>query len=106
MREIIQRGSNTAVFQFVNLCIVLFVLCQAALAQNPEVERQNQLIQQLLQRIDKLESRVSELEGTRPVVAAVSREAGRDPEVTRAPSAGTPGPSEATGHDHGTPIQE
>jgi hypothetical protein len=65
-----------------------------ASAQTTDAEKQNQLIQQLLQRIDKLESRVSELEGSRTVTVARPLL----PDSQPAPS--------MRDHDHGTSIQE
>jgi hypothetical protein len=76
------------------------LLSLAASAQTPDTARQNELIQQLLHRIDQLESRVTELEGqrgpARPPVATLVSQATPPPAL--APAAAT--------HDHGTPLSE
>jgi hypothetical protein len=74
-----------------------FLLCSAAVwAQTPDAAKQNDLIQQLLRRIDQLESRVAQLESVRPAQL-----------VQRAPAAAVPAPGPTAGgeHDHGTPIE-
>jgi hypothetical protein len=87
--------------QLARLLATLFACCAFAAAQTTEVDKQNQLIQQLLQRIDKLEARVSELEGAKA-----------PPTVTQLVSQNTPvtqsaePPAAVRDHDHGTSIQE
>src|ERR1700745_1153904 len=79
-----------------------FLLALSAHAQAPDAS-QNELIQQLLRRIDQLESRVTELEGqrgpARPPVATT-------PLVSQAPPPPAPAPAAAATHDHGTPLNE
>jgi hypothetical protein len=79
-----------------------------ASAQTTDTENQNQLIQQLLQRIDKLESRVSELEGSRTVTAArplLPDGANVGPVASSQIPVSQAQPS-TRDHDHGTSIQE
>ncbi|HEX4274175.1 MAG TPA: hypothetical protein VHZ74_02420 [Bryobacteraceae bacterium] len=80
----------------------LFLFAIAAQAQSPA--QQNELIQQLLHRIDQLESRVTELEATR---APGARPAGIvSPATPAAPPASPVAAAVANGgHDHGTPIE-
>ncbi|MES1260479.1 MAG: hypothetical protein ABUS49_01995 [Acidobacteriota bacterium] len=65
-------------------------------AQGTDSSKQTELIQQLLQRIDQLEKRVTELEGTRPVNALAA--------TTPPP----PAPVAAAGpvHDHNAPLDQ
>jgi len=80
-------------YSFFSLLLIGF----PAFAQNAQLESQNAVIQQLLQRIDKLESRVSELESSRgPQVQRLAPATPAAPEISTLPS----------DHDHGAPIQE
>jgi hypothetical protein len=80
----------------------LFLFAIAAQAQSPA--QQNELIQQLLHRIDQLESRVTELEATR---APGARAAGIVSQATPAAPPASPVAAAVAngGHDHGTPIE-
>ncbi|MCU1257488.1 MAG: hypothetical protein JWO80_373, partial [Bryobacterales bacterium] len=51
---------------------ILLILPAGVWAQAPDAADQSELIRQLLQRIDRLEKRVNELEATRPAAAVVS----------------------------------
>jgi hypothetical protein len=81
-----------------------FLFALAAQAQSPsagnDATRQNELIQQLLHRIDQLESRVTELESTRGPKPAAPTEALVSQAAPPAPA------SPVATHDHGTPITE
>jgi hypothetical protein len=95
------------VFRSLNLVFAFFLLSGVAAAQSSDLEKQNQLIQQLLQRIDRLEARVAELEGSHLVTPAVQREPGRAADTATPFVAQAPKPEAATNeHDHGTQIQE
>jgi hypothetical protein len=80
------------------LCAIL-IAAPLALAQAPDPAVQAQLIQQLLQRIDRLENRVSELESGKGAAA---------PEkalVERNPAAAPPAIGGPATHDHGAPVE-
>lgn len=88
--------------RLMTVAIASLMLSLAARAQTTDAASQNELIQQLLRRIDQLESRVTELEAARgparpPAAAIVSQ-------ATPAPP--PPAPAAAGVHDHGTPIIE
>jgi hypothetical protein len=83
--------------------IPVLLFSAVAQAQSSDVAKQTEMIQQLLRRIDQLETRVTELESARPA-ALVERTPARVPEgAISAASPATPGP--AAGHDHGAPIE-
>ena len=82
--------------------LIMFVILSAttAHAQTADAAKQSELIQLLLQRIDQLEKRVTELEVARPAQAvegAPTAAAG----LSAAPAGGIAAPS----HDHGTTIE-
>ncbi len=83
------------------LASAFLLLSVAARAQPADAAKQTELIQQLLQRIDKLETRVAELESARPaqLVERAPAAAAATPEIAAAT------PAAGAGHDHGTPIE-
>jgi hypothetical protein len=83
------------------LASTFLLLSVAARAQSADAAKQNELIQLLLQRIDKLETRVTELESARPaqLVERAPAPAAAPPEIAAA------APAAGAGHDHGTPIE-
>ena len=93
------------------LSAILFV-SGAARAQTTDSATQTELIQKLLQRVDQLEKRVTELEATRPgqavqtapaVTSAAVSEAAALPAAATPPAA--PVSTAASGHDHGTSME-
>src|SRR4051794_33614880 len=81
--------------RFVLLCAIL-TAAPFAQAQAPDPAAQAQLIQQLLQRIDRLENRVTELESGKSA-ALVER--------TPTPPPAPPVIAQTGVHDHGTPVE-
>jgi hypothetical protein len=74
------------------LAAAIFLLSPAIWAQATDPA-----VQQLLQRIDRLEKRVSELEAARPAQFPQG--------VERTPAPAVAAPAPAAGHDHGTPVE-
>lgn len=93
------------------LCLIGTVLALSvpSQAQTTDSAKQAELIQQLLQRIDQLEKRVSELEGTKPAsspITAPAAAAANPPAVMPMTEAAAPTPTAAmAGHDHGSSIE-
>ncbi|MCU1259340.1 MAG: hypothetical protein JWO80_2225 [Bryobacterales bacterium] len=76
---------------------ILLILPSGAWAQAADAADQSELIRQLLQRIDRLEKRVNELEATRPAAAVVSG--------TPAVAAVSATPAAIVDHNHGAPVE-